>query len=93
MLKHSAEHKVLGIHWNTALDQLVFSLDAILEESVVVGPTKRVVISLIGRVYDLLGFLSPVTVFQYSYAGAVQEQAGVGSAVEWGVANQVDKTN
>ena len=39
--KHSAEHKVLGAHWNTALDQLVFSLDALLEESAVVGPTKR----------------------------------------------------
>ena len=62
MLKHSAEHKVLSVCWNTALDHLVFSLDAMLEESAVVGPTKRVVISLIGRIYDLLGFLSPVTV-------------------------------
>ena len=60
--KYPAEQKVRGVRWNTALDQLVFSLDAILEESVVVRPTKRVVISLIGRIYDPLGFLSPVTV-------------------------------
>ena len=60
--KYPAEHKVLGVRWNTALDQLVFSLDALLEESVVVRPTKRVVISLIGRIYDPLGFLSPLTV-------------------------------
>ena len=29
--KHPAEHKVLGVRWDTTLDQLVFSLDAILE--------------------------------------------------------------
>ena len=62
MPKHSAEHEVLGVCWSTTLDQLVFSLDAMLEESAVVGPTKRVVISLIGRIYDPLGFLSPVTI-------------------------------
>ena len=62
MNKHPAEHKVLGIRWNTTLDQLVFSLDAMLEESVVARPTKRIVISLISRIYDPLGFLSPVTV-------------------------------
>ena len=63
MHKRSAEHKVLGVHWNTALDQLVFSLDALLEGSAVVGPTKRVVISLIGGIYDPLRFLSPITVY------------------------------
>jgi hypothetical protein len=60
--QYPAEHKVLGVRWNIPLDQLVFSLDAMLEESVVIRPTKRVVISLIGRIYDPLGFLSPVTV-------------------------------
>ena len=33
-----------------------------LESTATVEPTKRVVISLIGRIYDPLGFLSPVTV-------------------------------
>ncbi|MCG8623726.1 MAG: hypothetical protein MJE68_17250, partial [Proteobacteria bacterium] len=60
--KHPAEHKVLGVRWNTTFDQLVFSLDAILEEPTVISPTKRVVISLIGRIYDPIGFLSPITV-------------------------------
>ena len=40
----------------------MFSLDAMLEATATVEPTKRVVINLIGRIYDPLGFLSPVTV-------------------------------
>ena len=59
---HPTEHKVLGVRWNVSLDQLVFSLDAVLESTATVESTKRVVISLIGRIYDPLGFLSPVTV-------------------------------
>ena len=60
--RNHTEHKVLGIRWNVSLDQLTFSLDAMLEVTTTVKPTKRVVISLIGRVYDPLGFLAPVTV-------------------------------
>ena len=52
---HPTEHKVLGVHWNVSLDQLVFSLDAVLKSTATVKRTKRVVISLIGRIYDLLG--------------------------------------
>ena len=33
--KHPAEHKVLSVRWDTTLDQLVFSMDAILEEPAV----------------------------------------------------------
>ena len=40
----------------------MFSLDAVLESTATVEPTKRVVISLIGQIYDPLGFLSPITV-------------------------------
>lgn len=60
--KHLTEHKVLGIRWSVPLDQLLFNLDALLEEPVSLEPTKREVISLIGRIYDPLGVLSPVTV-------------------------------
>ena len=61
-IKHPHDQKVLGVCWDVSLDQLLFSLHAVLEESTAVEPTKRVVISLIGRIYDPLGFLSPVTV-------------------------------
>ena len=60
--KCPAEQKVLGVPWDIANDQLVFSLGAMLEGATIVAPTKRAVISLIGRIYDPLGFLSPVTV-------------------------------
>ena len=60
--KHLTEHNVLGVHWNVSSDQLVFRLDAMKEAITLVEPTKRAVISLIGRIYDPLGFLFPVTV-------------------------------
>ena len=42
--------------------QLEFSLDAMLEATTTVVLTKKVVISLIGRIYNPLGFLSPITI-------------------------------
>ena len=56
------EQKVLGVHWNVSCDQLVFNLDGIAETATHLDPTKRNVISLIGKFYDPLGFLSPVTI-------------------------------
>ena len=59
---HPDEQKVLGVCWNVLRDQLVFSLDGILETATRLDPTKRHVVSLIGQIYDPLGFLSPVTI-------------------------------
>lgn len=56
------EQKVLGVRWNIPCDQLVFCLDNITETATQLEPTKRSVISLIGQIYDPLGFLSPVTI-------------------------------
>ena len=56
------EQKVLGVRWNVKHDQLVISLDGIVETAAQVDPTKRNVISVIGQIYDPLGFLSPVTI-------------------------------
>ena len=56
------EQKVLGVHWKVKHDQLVISLDGIVETAAQVDPTKRNVISVIGQIYDPLGFLSPVTI-------------------------------
>jgi hypothetical protein len=53
---------VLGVPWNVPRDQLVFSLDGVAETAKRLNPTKRNVISLIGQIYDPLGFLSPVTI-------------------------------
>ena len=60
--KHPTEQKVLGVRWDVSQDQMLFCLDAIVEGATSIVPTKRIVISLIGRVYDPLGFLAPITI-------------------------------
>ena len=59
---HDSEHKVLGVTWNVSSDQIVFSLTELAEQTKKLEPTKRNVISLIGRFYDPLGFLAPIVV-------------------------------
>ncbi len=46
------EQKVLGLRWNVPHDQLVFDFCGIVEAAAGLDPTKRNVISLVGRVYD-----------------------------------------
>ena len=52
------KHKVLIVRWNVAQDQLLISLDGIVETTAQVDPTKRNIISLIGQIYDPLGFVT-----------------------------------
>ena len=59
---HPGEHKVLGVRWDVQEDQLVFDLRSLAERATDLQPTKRNVVSLIGQIYDPLGYLSPVTV-------------------------------
>ena len=59
---HDDEHKVLGVTWNVSSDQIVFSFTELAEQARNLEPTKRNVISLIGRFYDPLGFLTPIIV-------------------------------
>jgi len=56
------EHKVLGVRWNVHSDQLIFELSSVAASTIGVVPTKRRAVSLIGRFYDPLGFLSPITI-------------------------------
>ena len=57
--KAPQETKILRAHWNPQTDHLIFSVsDA--RAARIVEPTKRNVISVVGRIYDLLGFLAPV---------------------------------
>ena len=63
-LNKPEEHKVLGLCWNIQSDQFVFDLSIIVTATVTLIPTKHKAISLTGyfRIYDLLGFLSPITI-------------------------------
>ena len=56
------EHKVLGVPWNPESDQLMFDISDLAKAAIDLKPTKRNLVSLIGRFYDPLGFLSPVTI-------------------------------
>ena len=61
-----AEQRILGLKWNITSDQIIFSLADLAEQARRLEPTKRNVISLIGRVYDPLGFLAPIVVRYFS---------------------------
>ena len=58
---HSGEHKILGIRWNVATDQC-FGFDEIARLAAELEPTKRQLVSVIGRFYDPVGILSPVVI-------------------------------
>ena len=59
---HSGEQKILGVRWNINTDQFVVSLDEIARLARSLEPTKRNIVSLVGKFYDLLGILAPVVV-------------------------------
>ena len=62
MDENSSEHKVLGVPWNTTCDCLIFDISELAQVATKLLPTKRNVVSLAGRFYDPLGFLTPVTI-------------------------------
>lgn len=58
----TGEHNVLGVPWNPGSDQLLFIISSIAQLAPELNPTKRNLISLIGKFYDPLGFLSSVVI-------------------------------
>ena len=54
--------KVLGVLWNPEDDRLTFDVTGIAKIAFDLVPTKRNLVSLIGKFYDPLGFLSPMIV-------------------------------
>ena len=52
--------EVLGVRWNNSADQLVMDLEEIASTAALLDPSKRAIVSLVGRFYDQLGLLSPV---------------------------------
>jgi len=51
--------KALGINWNVTTDEFIVSTPQTDPEQIV---TKRTIASNFGKVYDILGFFSPVTI-------------------------------
>ena len=56
------ERKVLGVRWDVDSDQLVLNLEDIAIVSDHLEPTKRHIVSVVGRFYDPLGFVSPIVI-------------------------------
>ena len=56
----SQEVKILGVRWNPHTDCRTFSVSDIARAAEIIEPTKRNVVSIVGRFYDPLGFLAPV---------------------------------
>ena len=56
------ELKVLGVKWNNSEDQIGYTLESIVKAAETTEPTKRGIISTLGKSYDRMGFLSPVII-------------------------------
>ena len=59
---HFGDQKVLGVQWDRTSDQFVVNLNEISSIARGLEPTKRSIVSLVGRFYDPIGFLAPVVV-------------------------------
>ena len=56
------EQKVLGVIWDMGLDDFVIDVKSVISAADQIEPTKHNVISLVSRIYDPLGLISPVIV-------------------------------
>ena len=58
----SEEQKILGVHWEPDGNQLVLDVANVAQLASTLEPTKRNIVSKIGRFYDPLGFLAPLII-------------------------------
>ena len=61
-IKGPDEFKILWVPWIPDGDLLIFDVSSIAQVAAELHPTKRNVVSLVGRFYDPLGFLSLITI-------------------------------
>ena len=61
--QHSdGEHKILGVRWNLVQDTLIFDLNELANAMTKLKAAKRQIAGITARLYDLLGFMSPVII-------------------------------
>lgn len=68
------ERKVLGVQWDLATDQLVMSLEQIASAASELEPTKRSIVSLVGRIYTNSDSIEDI------HTRALCNKAGLGPA-------------
>jgi len=56
------EQKILGIRWSYSNDCLLFDMNELASHASKLDPTKRGIVGIASRVYDPVGFVSPVTI-------------------------------
>ena len=56
------EHKTLGVIWNVDADELVSNIEPIFQEALRTEPTKHNIASIVCKIFDPLGILSPVVI-------------------------------
>ena len=54
--------RVLGLNWDTQEDCLVYKLDDLISFINALPPTKRSLLRISAKIFDPLGFISPVTI-------------------------------
>ena len=54
--------KVLGQDWNIDSDEIFFNFDNLIEYAAMLPSTKKSILKVTAKIFDPLGFLSPVTV-------------------------------
>ena len=58
----SGEQKVLGVLWDVVKDELCFGFTDLAHCAAGMEPTKRNLVSIVGRFYDPIGFLAPIVI-------------------------------
>ena len=58
----AGEQKTLGVRWCVETDHFVLDVSEVGCQARSLSPTKRNIVSIVGRIYDPLGFLSPVLI-------------------------------
>ena len=72
--------KVLRMNWNTHSDEVIFSISELTEYADSLPLTKRSILKSTSKIYDPMGFISPVTVKMkvFVQAGSVHRQNKLG---------------
>ena len=55
-----SEQKILGLHWNFVVENLVFELGTIARLASECRPIKRNIAAVAAKFYDPIGFITPV---------------------------------
>ena len=61
-LKDANGGKVLGTEWDEFTDKLIFRLSDIFKNSLNIKPINRNILTIISPIYELVGYLQPITI-------------------------------